>query len=115
MTVTPACAADIETEVLVAFGTPKCGFPPLVGHVSVCGGLVFLKILIVLGATYTALIRLPSINKSIIIIIIITNHAKVVTCGSWGMFGGVVPTQTKGGWTAGPGLRGGGLLCRSCR
>ena len=38
--VTPACAADTETEVLVACGAPEPG-----------GGQVFLQILVVLGAT----------------------------------------------------------------
>ena len=33
----PACAADMETEVLVARGAPEHGLPPLVGHVSVGG------------------------------------------------------------------------------
>ena len=45
----PACAADTETEVLVACGTPERGFPPLVEHVSILGGWVFLQILVVLG------------------------------------------------------------------
>ena len=44
--VTPACAADTETEVLVAWTTPEGGFPPLVGHVSICSGRVFLQILV---------------------------------------------------------------------
>ena len=73
--VTPACAADTETEVLVA-----CGLPPLVGHVSVGGGRVFLQVLVVLGAT---------------------DHAEVV----------VPRPANEGAQTAGPGLRGGGLLC----
>ena len=50
MIVTPACAANMETEVLVACGTPEHGVPPIVGHVSVCGGWVFLQVL-VLGTT----------------------------------------------------------------
>ena len=44
VTVTPACAAD------TACVTPECVFPPLVGHVSVHCGRVFLQLL-VLGAT----------------------------------------------------------------
>ena len=47
--VTPACAADTEAEVLVACGTPECDFPLLVGNDSICGGPVFLLILVVLG------------------------------------------------------------------
>ena len=38
----------------LACGTPERGFPPLVGHVSVCHGRVFLQILVVLGATNDA-------------------------------------------------------------
>ena len=49
--VTPACAADKETEVLVAHEEPERGLPPHVGHVSVGGGGVFLQVLVVLGAT----------------------------------------------------------------
>ena len=49
--VTPSCAADTETEVIMACGTPECGFPLLVGHVSILCDLVFLQILAVLGAT----------------------------------------------------------------
>ena len=49
--VDPACAADTETKVFVACGTPERGLPPLVGHVSVGGGRVFLQVLVVLGAT----------------------------------------------------------------
>ena len=64
--VTPACDADTETEVVVACGTPERGLPLLVGHVSVCGGQVFLQ---VLGAT---------------------NHAEVVAGGSLGTFGVVL-------------------------
>ena len=51
MIVTPAYAGNTETEVLVACGTPKGGFPLVVGHLSVCGCQVFLQILVVLGAT----------------------------------------------------------------
>ena len=69
MIVTPACAADMETEVFVACGTPECGFPPLVGHVPVCGGRLFLQVLVVLGTT---------------------NHAEVVGGGGQGMFGVVL-------------------------
>ena len=58
--VTPACAADMEREVLVSCGTPERGLSPLVGHVSVCGPWVFLQVLVVLGAT---------------------NHAEVVASG----------------------------------
>ena len=47
--VTPACAADTEADVLVACGTAEHGFPPLVGHVCVCGGRVFHQILVVLA------------------------------------------------------------------
>ena len=74
--VTPACAADTETEVLVACGTPECGLPPLVGHVSVGIGRVCLQVLVVLGAT---------------------NHAEVVAGGSRGTFGVVLShsLQTK--------------------
>ena len=67
--VTPACAADTETEVLVACGTPERGLPPLVGHVSIGGGRVFLQVLVVLGAT---------------------DHAEVVAGGSRGKFGVVL-------------------------
>ena len=67
--VTPACAADTETEVLVACGAPERGLPPLVGHVSVGGGRVFLQVLVVLGTT---------------------NHTEVVAGGSRGTFGVVL-------------------------
>ena len=82
--VTPACAADTQTEVLVARGAPERGLPALVGHVSVGGGRVFLQVLVVLGAT---------------------DHAEVVACGGRGTFGvGVVPRPAnEGGRTAGPG------------
>ena len=63
--VTQACAADMETEVLVARGAPERGVPPLVGHVSAGGGRVFLQVLVVLGAT---------------------NHAEVVAIGGRGTF-----------------------------
>ena len=71
--VTPACAADTETEVLVARGAPERGLPPLVGHVSVGGGRVFL---VVLGAK---------------------SHTEVVACGGRGTFGVVLShtLQTK--------------------
>ena len=72
----------------MACGAPERGLPPLVGHVSVGSGQVFLQVLVVLGAT---------------------SHAEVVE-------GGVVPCPANdGGWTAPPGLRGGGLLCGSRR
>ena len=67
--VTPACAADTETEVLVASGAPERGLPPLVGQVSVGGGRVFLQVFVVLGAT---------------------NHAEVVAGGGRGTFGVVL-------------------------
>ena len=54
--VTPACAADMETEVLVARGAPECGLPPIVGQVSIGGGRVFLQVLVVLGATNHAVV-----------------------------------------------------------
>ena len=60
--VTPACAADMETEVLVACGTPERGLPPLVGHVSVCGGQVFLQVLVVLGTTMQRLLPVAAGN-----------------------------------------------------
>ena len=72
--VTPACAADTQTEVLVARGAPERGLPALVGHVSVGGGRVFLQVLVVLGAT---------------------DHAEVVACGGRGTFGVVLS-----GWPA---------------
>ena len=74
--VTPACAADTETETLVACEIPERGLPPLVGHVSICGGRVFLQVLVVLGAT---------------------NHAEVDAGGGRGMFGVVLShaLQTK--------------------
>ena len=91
--VTPACAADTETQVLLACGTPEHGFPLFVRHVSVCGGQVFLQILVVLAAT---------------------NHAEVVAGGSQGMFRGGVPhPANEGGQPAR--LCGGGLLCGSRR
>ena len=73
--VTPACAADTETEILVACGTPERGFPLFVRHVSECFGRVFLRVLVVLGAT---------------------NHTEVVAGGGWGTFGVVLshPLQT---------------------
>ena len=65
MIVTPACAADTETEVLVARGAPERGLHLLVGQVSVGGGQVFLHVLVVLGTT---------------------NHAEVVAGGGRGTF-----------------------------
>ena len=47
----PACAADMEAEVVVACGTPECCLPSLVGNISVHSGLVRLQILVVLGST----------------------------------------------------------------
>ena len=49
VTVTPACAADIEAEVLVACGTPECGLPLLVGHISLPCVRVLLQVLVVGG------------------------------------------------------------------
>ena len=71
VTVTPACAANMEVEVLVACETRECGLPLLVGHVCIRCGLTLLQILLVLVAT---------------------NHADVVADGSWGTFGVVLPT-----------------------
>ena len=68
MIVTPACAADTETEVLVARGAPERGLPPLVGQVSI-GGRVSLQVLVVLVAT---------------------DHAEVVAGGGRGTFGVVL-------------------------
>ena len=83
--VTPACAADTETEVLVARGAPERGLPPLVGQVSVGGGRVFLQVFVVLGAT---------------------NHAEVVAGGGRGTFGVVLShaLQTKEVRLLGPGF-----------
>ena len=72
--VNPACAANTETEILVVCGTPEHGFPPLVGHVPICGGRVFLQILIVLGTT---------------------NHTEVVASGGQGTLGMVLSTPCK--------------------
>ena len=85
--VTPACAADTQTEVLVARGAPERGLPALVGHVSVGGGRVFLQVLVVLGAT---------------------DHAEVVACGGRGTFGVVLShaLQTKEVGLLGPGFAG---------
>ena len=82
MIVTPACASNTQTEVLVARGAPERGLPELVGHVSVGGGRVFLQ---VLGAT---------------------DHAEVVACGGWGTFGVVLShaLQTKEVGLLGPGF-----------
>ena len=80
--VTPACAADTETEVLVARGAPERGLPPLVGQVSVGGGRVSLQVLVVLGAT---------------------DHAEVVAGGGRGTFG-VVLVQKKEVGLLGPGF-----------
>ena len=83
--VTPACAADTQTEVLVARGAPERGLPVLVGHVSVGGGRVFLQVLVVLGAT---------------------DHAEVVACGGRGTFGVVLShaLQTEEVGLLGPGF-----------
>ena len=83
--VTPACAADTETEVLVARGAPERGLPPLVGQVSVGGGRVSLQELVVLGAT---------------------DHAEVVAGGGRGTFGVVFShaLQTKEVGLLGPGF-----------
>ena len=62
----------MEVEVLVACGTPEHGLPPLVGHVFVHCGRVFLQILVVLRTT---------------------NHTEVIAGGSQGTFG-VVLSQT---------------------
>ena len=85
MIVTPACAADTETEVLVACGAPERSLPPLVGHVSVGCGRVFLQVLVSLGAT---------------------NHAEVVAGGGRGTFGVVLShsLQTKEIGLLGPGF-----------
>ena len=83
--VTPACAANMETEVLVACGTPERGLPLLVGHVSVGSVQVFLQVLVVLGTT---------------------NHAEDVAGGGWGKFGVVLShaLQTKEVGLLGPGF-----------
>ena len=83
--VTPACASDTQTEVLVARGAPEHGLPALVGHVSVGGGRMFLQVLVVLGAT---------------------DHAEVVACGGRGTFGVVLShaLQTKEVGLLGPGF-----------
>ena len=85
MIVTPACASDTQTEVLVACGAPERGLPALVGHVSVGGGRVFLQVLVVLGAI---------------------DHAEVVACGGRGTFGVVLShaLQTKEVGLLGPGF-----------
>ena len=64
---------------------PERGLPPLVGHVSIRGGRVFLQVLVVLGAT---------------------NHAEVVAGGGWGTFGVVLSNalQTKEVGLLGPGF-----------
>ena len=69
-------------EVLAARGAPERGLPPIVGHVSVGGGRVFLQ---VLGAT---------------------NHAEVVAGGSLGTFRVVLShaLQTKKVGLLGPGF-----------
>ena len=74
--VTPACAADTETEILVACGAPELGFSLLVAHVSIRTGRVFLQVLVVLGTT---------------------NHTEVVASGGRGLFGLVLSNtlQTK--------------------
>ena len=62
-----------------------CGLPPLVGHVSVGGGQVFLQVLVVLGAT---------------------NHAELVAGGGRGTFWAVLShaLQTKEVRLLGPGF-----------
>ena len=82
--VTAACAADTETEVLVACGTTERGLLPLVGHVSVGGGQVFLQVLVLAA----------------------TNHAEVVAGGGRGAFGVVLShaLQTKEVRLLGPGF-----------
>ena len=71
--------------ILVACGTPECDFPLFVRHVSICGGQVFLQILIVLGTT---------------------NHAEVVAGGGRGKFGVVLShtLQTREVGLLGPGF-----------
>ena len=92
MIVTPACAADTETEVLVAHGAPERGLLPLVGHVSIGGGRVFLQVLVV------------------------QTRQRLLPVAAGKCSGGVVPSPAnEGGQTAGPGLRSGGLLCGSRR
>ena len=68
-----------------ARGAPERGLPPLVGHVSLGGGRVFLQVLVVLGAT---------------------NHAEVVAGGGRGTFGVVLShaLQTKEVGLLGPGV-----------
>ena len=66
--VTPACAAYMEAELLVACETPELGPPSLVGHVSICCSRLFLQILVVLATTNT----------------------EVVVCGGQGPFGVVL-------------------------
>ena len=61
--VTPACAADTQTEVLVVRGAPERGLPALVGHVSVGGGRVFLQVLVVLGATEKKAVAGPGVRS----------------------------------------------------
>ena len=83
--VTPACGADMETEVLVARGAPERGLPPLVGQVSIGSGREFLQVFVVLGAT---------------------NHAEVVAGDGRGTFGVVLShaLQTKEVGLLGPGF-----------
>ena len=69
----------------MARGAPERGLPPLVAHVSVGGGRVFLQVLVVLGAT---------------------NHSEVVARGGRGTFGVVLShaLQTKEVGRLGPGF-----------
>ena len=83
MIVTSACAANTETEVLVARGAPECGLPPLVGQVSIGGDRVFLQVFVVLGAT---------------------NHAEVVAGGGRGTFGVVLSHALQKVGLLGPGF-----------
>ena len=69
----------------MARAAPERGLSPLVGHVSVGSGRVFLQVLVVLGAT---------------------DHAEVVACGGGGTFGVVLShaLQTKEVGLLGPGF-----------
>ena len=69
----------------MARGAPERGLPPLVGHVSVGGGRVFIQVLVILDAT---------------------NHAEVVAGGSRGTFRVVLShaLQTKEVRLLGPGF-----------
>ena len=70
----------------MARGAPERGPPPLVGHVSIGGGRVFLQVLVILGAT--------------------NHHAEVVAGGGRGRFGVVLShaLQTKEVGLLGPGF-----------